>query len=321
MEDVEGLRKKIRRCDKLGAKRFRPLVKKAEELKFKLLKDIFPALPEKYENHLKRKRDKELRKAKDEAERRKIIENYHKLLIEWKKEIQREKNRNYHMDENSPTEIINYVEWNKKVHIKGLITDAAVITGAAILIGAKPTLAEVFMQQAPSIYDFITTYLTPVAFVTVALELISAFINFQCINLQNSHIYRFQIVQDRLQKEEQRKRQQLLGKYGALACVYERCLSNSPELPSIQDLIKNCQTLEELQQLELMIRAEQAGHANKGRQRCQQPSKEQIVPPICSPENNGGDTKNKELAAMLQGNGKQETSTGFQKTMGGIKYE
>ena len=121
METREELKKKIALCDKLGAKRFQKVVLKAEELKFRFLKDIFPSLPERYEKQLKIKRDKELSRATTDEEREKIIENYHKLLLEWKKELKREKNRNYHMDENAPTEILQYLEWNKQVHKRGLI--------------------------------------------------------------------------------------------------------------------------------------------------------------------------------------------------------
>ena len=51
METREELKKKIALCDKLGAKRFQKVVLKAEELKFRFLKDIFPSLPEDTRNN------------------------------------------------------------------------------------------------------------------------------------------------------------------------------------------------------------------------------------------------------------------------------
>ena len=322
METREELKKKIALCDKLGAKRFQKVVLKAEELKFRFLKDIFPSLPERYEKQLKRKRDKELSRATTEEEREKIIENYHKLLLEWKKELKREKNRNYHMDENAPTEILQYLEWNKQVHKRGLITNAAVITGAAILLGAEPMLAEVLIEQAPEISAFISTHLPPVALSAIGLESIGAFVNFQCMNLQNSHIYRFKIMKDRLEKKEQRRNDDLVSKYGALAPVYRRCREKSIELPTIQDLINSCETPEELQQLKQMVQSRI--NANKK----VEPTPTQ--PKIETSDESQSSTSpqvsscverkvNEELERMIQDSGTPEKQAGVQKSIGGKK--
>lgn len=322
METREELKKKIALCDKLGAKRFQKVVLKAEELKFRFLKDIFPSLPERYEKQLKRKRDKELSRATTDEEREKIIENYHKLLLEWKKELKREKNRNYHMDENAPTEILQYLEWNKQVHKRGLITNAAVITGAAILLGAEPMIAEVLIEQAPEISAFISTHLPPVALSAIGLESIGAFVNFQCMNLQNSHIYRFKIMKDRLEKKEQRRNDDLVSKYGALAPVYRRCREKSIELPTIQDLINSCETPEELQQLKQMVQSRI--NANK-----------KVEPTPIQPKIETSDESqssaspqvpscverkvNEELERMIQDSGTPEKQAGVQKSIGGKK--
>ncbi len=324
METREELKKKIALCDKLGAKKFQKVVLKAEELKFKVLKDLFPSLPDKYEQHLKRKRDKDLSKATTEEEREKIIENYHKLLLEWKKEIKREKNRNYHMDENAPTEIMQYLEWNKKVHQKGLITNAAVITGAAVLLGAEPMLAETIIEQAPEISAFISTYLTPIALSAIGIESLSAFINFQCVNIQNSHIYRFKIMQDRLQKKEQRRNDELVSKYGALAPVYRRCREKSIELPTIQDLINSCETPEELQQLKQMVQARISVNKKEEPQQIsskQHQSEEDTTSIPTTPQTPISVERkvNEELERMINDSGTPEKQVGVQKCIGGIK--
>lgn len=45
-----------------------------EELKFKVLKDIFPSLQTRYEKHCRKSRDKALKKAKTQKERDQILE-------------------------------------------------------------------------------------------------------------------------------------------------------------------------------------------------------------------------------------------------------
>ncbi len=315
----EELKKKIALCDKLGAKSFQKVVLKAEEIKYRVLKDILPWLPDKYEKYLRNKRDKALRQATTEEERNRIIDEYHKLLLEWKKEIKREKNRNYHMDENAPTEILQYLDWNKKVHKKGLITNVAVITGAAVLLGAEPMLAEALMEQAPELSALISTHLTPVALSAIGLESIGGFINFQCINLQNSHIYRFKIMEKRLKKTEKRKSDELVEKYGALAPVYRRCLEKSIELPTIKDLIANCETPEELQQLKQMVQsrlsvAKKTEHpaVTDAQQDSSNPTTPQVPKEIEI-------RVNTELERMIQDSGTPEKQVGVQKCIGGIK--
>ena len=321
-EEREELKKKIALCDKLGAKKFQKVVLKAEDLKFRFLKDIFPSLPEKYEKYLRRKRDKALSKATTEEEKEKIVGEYHKLLLEWKKEIKREKNRNYHMDENAPTEILPYLEWNKKVHQKGLITNAAVITGAAVLLGAEPLLAEVLIEQAPELSALISTHLAPIALSAISLESIGAFINFQCVNIQNSHIYRFKLMQDRLQKKEQKRNDELVTKYGALAPVYRRCREKSIELPTIKDLIENCETPEEIQQLKIMVQTRLAANKKAEQKPTPQPvetgdesqsSSTPLVPRDVERKVNA------ELERMIQDSGTPEKQVGVQKCIGGIK--
>lgn len=235
METREELKKKIALCDKLGASKFQPAVLKLEEIKFKVLKDIFPSLPNRYEKHLRKSRDKALKKAKTEEERKQILAQYRHLVIEWRKELKREKNRNYHMDENKPTEILSYLNWNKDVHKKGLIRDSALIAGTTVALATG--VAPAFLATA------------------LAGELVSAFINFQCINIQNSHIYRFKLVEDSLKKREERRGKALVENYGEAANVYSRSISDSKELPSLQDLIANVKTPEEARQLRQMILA------------------------------------------------------------------
>ena len=137
------------------------------------------------------------------------------------------------MDENKPTEFISYLNWNKAVHKKGLIKNCAVIIGALGLniFGIAPTLTTL----------------------AIIWELLSAFINFQCINIQNSHIYRFKMLEPALKKREERKSNSNLVNYSKAANVYGRTIQNTIDVPTIEQVIANIKTPEEVEQLRKMI--------------------------------------------------------------------
>lgn len=243
METKEELKRKIALCDKLGASKFQPIVLKMEELKFKVLKDIFPSLQTRYEKHCRKSRDKALKKAKTQKERDQILEKYRRLIIDWRKELKREQNRNYHMDENKPTEIIEYLNWNKKVHQRGLIKDAILVAG---------TIGGLTLGIAPIV-------LGP----ALALETLSAFINFQCVNIQNSHIYRYKLIEKSLKKREETRSKRLVESYGAASEAYQRSIDKSKELPTLQEMIENIKTPEEARQLRQMLLERQAANKKK----------------------------------------------------------
>ena len=71
-----------------------------------------------------------LRKAKTEEQKKKVIENVKLAKMAMRKELIEEKNRNYHIDNNRPTEIKKYLLWNKQVHKTGLIKDGVVQNAA-----------------------------------------------------------------------------------------------------------------------------------------------------------------------------------------------
>ena len=109
----EDYKKKIELCDKLGAAKFQKVVLKVEELKFKVLKNIFPNFLEHYDRYIDNQRDKKLKKETDMTKRQQIIRESRNNKIAIRRELNKEQNRNYHMDKNKPTEFINYLNWNK----------------------------------------------------------------------------------------------------------------------------------------------------------------------------------------------------------------
>lgn len=233
MEKKEDLKRKIELCNKLGASKFKPWVLRLERLKFKVLKNVFPSLPNRFEKYCKKNRDRKLKKANSNEERELILYDYRHQIIEFRRELINEQNRNYHINKSNPTEILKYLYWNKRVHQKGLIKDSILIilTIIGLFIGLSPTIL----------------------FSSLFVELISLFINFQCVNIQNSHIYRYKLIEKSLQKRKKQREKNLLNDYSKIASVYSRSIQNNNNLPSLEDIISNIKNTEELEQLKKLI--------------------------------------------------------------------
>ena len=236
----EEYQKRINRCEKLGAEWIQEIVFKLEKLKFKVLKKYFPNCTKKYDKHCDKKCQKELKKAKSEEERKLIIFHYRELKMLFRKEINTEQNRNYHLDKKRPSDTLRYLEWNKSVHQKGLLTDLI----------ALPILTGVALAGFPLAIPFIVG------------EAVSAFINFECINIQDYNIYRFkqkQVVLKKLEERQQRKSQE---DYGEAAKVITSVMNekentdNPTELPSITEMISRMNE-EQLKQFRNMLKKEQ----------------------------------------------------------------
>ena len=84
-----------------------------------------------------------------------------------RKEMNTEKNRNYHIDNIRLTQTVEYLEWNKDVHKTNLIRDLVTLP----------------------IYIGLAVAGVGLAIPLIAGNLVSSFINFQCINLQNYNIF------------------------------------------------------------------------------------------------------------------------------------
>jgi len=111
-----------------------------------------------------------------------------------RKELNREQNRNYHMDFEKPTDIISELEWNKSVHKSGLkfnLITIAVFTGLGFL-GC------------------------PWSIPMIIAEIVSAFINFECVNIQNYNLCRYKIMKEPLQKRGQRNFERHVEEYGEI---------------------------------------------------------------------------------------------------------
>ena len=224
---------KIKTCEKLGANKFQKLVFKTEELKYKTIKKIFPKYIEWCDKFYDRSRDKALKKSTSPEEHKKIIDYYRKQKLLMRKEFHREQNRNYHIDENKPTEILHYLNWNKEVHKRGIIKNALAISALAIPLG---------LGLAP----FFTIPL-------IVLELSSLFINFQCVNIQNYNIYKYKQCEEALKKREKRKNKKNIEEYGEASALISRSMDKTKEIPTMKEIIENIETTEELEQLKKLV--------------------------------------------------------------------
>ena len=238
--------KKIKQCEKLGALQFQKVVFKVEDIKFKVLKKLWPNFLVFYDKQCDKKKRKLLKKAKTEEDRKRIIEETRKLKMAMRKEWHREQNRNYHMDMNKPTEMIYYLNWNKNIHKRGLTVNAITIPLLTVATAAG----------------------LPFAIPLLIEEVASAFINFQCINIQNYNIYRFKEREETFQKMEARRMESNMKKHGEAAKVISKAMEKTEEIPTMKQIIEGIETKEQLEQLRSLVQstlaANQAAHKNRG---------------------------------------------------------
>ena len=227
----QDYKKKQELYKKLGAEKFQKVVFAVENLKYKLLKKFWPNFIDFYDKQCDKKRDKELKKEKYPKKRREIIERYRYEKMAIRKEMNREQNRNYHMDMNKPTEILHYLEWNKSVHVKGMIKNAVLIPALGVATALGFGIAIPFLLA----------------------EIFSLFINFQCINIQNYNICRVKEREQTFQKLAERRLRSNIAQYGEAAKVIDKTLGETEDIPSFKQILENAKTPEELEQLKKLI--------------------------------------------------------------------
>ena len=211
-------------------KAFKKYIKIKEATKKKLSKTT----SEEKKNKIKIRANKRLKRIKARIMPEEVImKNVQSNKILMRKEYYLSQNRNYHMDLDRPTEMLSYLEYNKRVHMNGLKRNAVflpIFTGLSI---AFPIV-------------------TPLA----AYELASTFINFQCVNIQNCNIYRFKQKEEKLKKIEERRAKTNIKKYGKVSSIVSKELAKSKDrLPTMDEIITSVgddkEALAELRQLAL----------------------------------------------------------------------
>lgn len=149
-----------------------------------------------------------------------------------RKEFLREENINYHINKRYPTQFITYLNWNKKIHKKGIIVNLILIVIFTFLM-------------------HFTFYFLPF----IILEFISLFINFECVNIQNYNIYRFKEKEPKLKKIEEKEFKKNNEKYKEISIVVNKAFQNTQDIPTPNEILSLITTKKQLQELKGIVEA------------------------------------------------------------------
>ena len=235
--EKDEYQKELRKYERLGALQFKKLVFLVEKVKFKVLKKVFPNFIYRIEKLFDFRQKRFLKRAKTEEEKNAIREHFKLAKMEMRKEWNREKSRNYHLDSKQPTELIKYLEWNKSVHKKGLIKNAILI----------PVIIFGIVFQFPLMFAWISFFV---------VQCISAVVNFECINIQNYNLCRVKRIQPYLERKEEKQRKKNIEEFGDAAAVIHKSIEESESLPTFDEILSNINDLEQLRQMREMFKRE-----------------------------------------------------------------
>ncbi len=227
----KSLKEQEKLYERLGALKFQKVVFKVEKIKFAIIKRCFPNFIKHFDKYCDFKKKRALKRAKTEEEKEAIKRNIKFSKMAMRKELNFERNRNYHIDSNKPTEIMRYLEWNKSVHKRGLIKDAIVIPLA--ICGVVLNI--------------------PGAIALLIVELLSAGINFECVNIQNYNMCRIKRIEPRLKRMEEKQLKEKAEQYGDAAEVIHKSIETHEELPTFDEIIENIDSVEQLKQMRALF--------------------------------------------------------------------
>ena len=219
----------------LGAKIFQKYVFKIEDLKYKIIDLFFKDAEKNYEKKLRLTLDKELSKTQNDEEKSELIRNYQNKILTSRKENNNKKNRNYHIDKDNPLEFINYLNKNKSIHINGLIKNGIYFLLIATLIFQGNTLALIGKILLP-------------------INIISTFINFECVNLQNYNLKRFEKNREKFEELQKRKEQRDLKRYKEISEVVSAKIKSQEDILNIEDIIHSISTKEQLEEMRSLLK-------------------------------------------------------------------
>ena len=226
---------------KLGAKKFQKFVLSLESKKYAFIKKIFPNIISKYDKFFDFRKKYELKRAKTEEERKRIIKKYQQAKMMIRIQYNNNQNANYHMSGLRPTQMYHYAKWNKAIHERSMKKDIIVTLGALGL-----------------------SAVTPLSLILVPIELASMFIDFECINLQNYTISRMEEKKSTIEKIESRAVTKEVKEHGEAAKVISKTIEQSEDLPEPDKLIENITSIEQLEQIkEMLLRTKRTREAAK----------------------------------------------------------
>lgn len=215
----------------LGAVWFQKVVFKVEDLKFKFIDNFCPNIGSWYNNRCDIKASKLVAKTNDIEKQKDIMFKYNYKKMAFNREIIEKKNRNYHMTLNNASSFYKYLEHNRKVHMNGIKFNIGMIASSLLM------------------FPYISGALAWVVGVAFAYNVFALGVNFQCVNLQNYNMYRFNEKKDVLEKIEKRKKESDAKNYAAVGEAIYKKLESSVSLPKKEEIVKEMTSLEELQEL------------------------------------------------------------------------
>ncbi len=200
----------------------------------KKIKSFNPKILEFYDKYYKNENILKGLSSHEKIEKLKIISKFSKMYT--RQELNFEKNRNYHINPNKPTEISMYLEWNKKVHIRNLTKNTIFIPLYLTLILLGQSYFLIFLLN----------------------EIIGVAINFECINIQNYNITRLKDKEESLKTIEEIKLEKFIKKYNdASELIYDK-ISQQDELPSIIEIIESTTNIDQIKQLRDLLESQLA---------------------------------------------------------------
>jgi len=223
-------KKEQEKCKRLGALKFKDFVLRLEEKKYSLVKRIFPSIISKYDKFFDFRKKQELKRAKTEQERQLIIKKYQQAKMMVRIQYNNNQNANYHISSLRPTQMYHYAKWNKRIHERGLKKDIAVTLGALGL-----------------------SFLNPITLVIVPIELLSMFIDFECVNLQNYTISRMEEKKETIERMESRNITKEVQRHGEAAKVIGKAMTQTENIPEPEMVINSITSKEQLEQIKDML--------------------------------------------------------------------
>lgn len=234
----EKLQRAMKQYEKLGAKKFQKVVLYVEQMKYHFLKKFFPKLPTWYEKKTNQSFHRNLKKCKNKQEMEALQRSYQAQKRMFYQAWNHEKNRNYHLLESDSDEFLQWLKWNKNIHVKALAFNCVVIPlmVAGVIVGTGSSAI--------------------ICFAMLIYQIISAGINFSCINLQNYNYCRVMLHKEKIDQLLQKKRQLEIKKYGSVAKKLHPTLEKNKDMVTNQEIIDSLTSIEDLKAMRNLLQEE-----------------------------------------------------------------
>lgn len=227
-------------------KTFQTKVFQLENIKFKIADKIFPNYDKFAEKRIKKNLKYELKKAKTEEEKERLVEIARNNILDLRKEKHRKENMNYHLDTNNPDKTLFWLNKNKQIHKRGLKKNLIKI----------PILISLLLGSNLVGFGSLTTIISTLSIIGLSIESISTFINTNCILLQNYNIKRVNRYIEGPYKKQKQKQEEKALEYCEMTSVVSRVVKDNEEIPTIDTVLNNIQTSKQAKQLLELVQKE-----------------------------------------------------------------